>query len=765
MPLGAAQLTMNETNPGRVKFGPFEADLHTHEIWKYGVKIKLVGQPFEVLAILLDRPGQLVTRDELRERLWPGDTFVDFDHGLNAAVNKLREALSDSVETPKYVETLPRRGYRFVSPIAKLGEKTIQSAAAPVPSFVSNQLPPEAEGKLPDRTKSAPAPVLEPSLQKPSRWRLYFLVVAAVGLVIFVIAISSFFHKTSFGEYLPAGHATTQRIRPLTNLADETSEPAFSPDGNFVAFRRRSDKPGVSGIYVKSVGSEEVWQVTNAAGACCPTWAPDGRTIAFSRFADNNEVGIFLAPASREKETPVDFNGQKLSMTLSGAPKKLDTQGVNPKRGELAWSPDGKSLAFSSASGIALLSFENSSVRRLTSPPPLSEDWGPTFSPDGEKILFVRNNEAGIPEEILTVAKSGGDTTRIVSQHSQILGPPQWSVDGQSVIFATDFGSHPGLWRVPVQTKDAPAQINDSGWYPAVSRRGYKLAYQRITHSLNIWELELKAQGAGVERREQRILVSATSETDQGPGPQISPDGKKLAFMSDRSGTMEIWTSDRDGSNPVQLTAIGGAGTPRWSPDSESIVFDVSGKGAAKIFKIKLGSSEPRLLTPDDFENRCPSWSRDGKWIYFASTRTNEYQVWKVPAEGGPAIQVTKQGGHAALESADGRTLYYAKTSYANPEIWQVPVEGGTERLVSENLRPYTWASWGVTDQGIVFAGPSGTRGPVLRLFGSTTHRVTDLGELDTVPFWLGVSRDGKSAVLDQPGWQQSQIMLVENFR
>ncbi len=753
---------MNGNSRSRVKFGPFEADLHTHELWKYGVKIKLVGQPFEVLAILLNRPGELVTREELRERLWPGDTFVDFDHGLNAAVNKLREALSDSVEIPKYVETLPRRGYRFIASVAKRGEEATR--AAPMDTRPS----PSMDAEIPLPSIEGPVPTGAPQLtrEKPSRWRLYFAGIAVLLVGTLVFALASRLHKNSYIGYTHAGSTATQRIRPLTDLADETSEPAFSPDGNFVAFRRRSDKPGVSGIYVKGVGSEEVWQVTNVGGDCCPAWAPDGRTIAFARFADNNEVGIFLASASREKETPVDFNGQKLSMTLSGSVKKLDTQGVHPKRGELAWSPDGKSVAFSSTSGIALLSMESASVRRLTSPPPLSEDWGPTFSPDGERILFVRNNEAGIPEEILSVSKLGGDTTRIVSQHSQILGPPQWSVDGQSVIFATDFGSHPGLWRVPVETQDAPAQINDSGWYPAVSRRGYKLAYQRITHSLNIWELELNGPGSNKERKEQKILVSATSETDQGPGPQISPDGKKLAFMSDRSGTMEIWTSDRDGSNPVQLTAIGGAGTPRWSPDSESIVFDASGRGAARIYKIRMGSSEPQLLTPDDFENRCPSWSHDGKWIYFASTRTqNGYQVWKVPAEGGTAIQITKQGGHAALESADRKTLYYAKTPYANPEIWQVPADGGPERLVSTNLRTFTWASWGVTDQGIVFAGPSGTRGPLLQLFEPATHKITNLGEINTVPFWLGVSRDGKSAVFDQPGWQQSQIMLVENFR
>src|SRR5215468_2670055 len=127
---------MGGNGSDRVQFGPFEADLHTHELWKYGTRIKLVVQPFEVLVILLSRPGELVTRDTLRERLWPGDTFVDFNHGLNAAVNKLRDALSDSADNPRYVETLPRRGYRFIATVTRPSPMApaVAPAEAPKPS-------------------------------------------------------------------------------------------------------------------------------------------------------------------------------------------------------------------------------------------------------------------------------------------------------------------------------------------------------------------------------------------------------------------------------------------------------------------------------------------------------------------------------------------------------------------------------------------------------------------------------------------------------
>ena len=120
----------------RIRFGPYEADLHTHELWKHGLRVKLVGQPFEILAVMVTRPGELVTREELRTKLWPGDTFVDFNHGLNAAMNKLRDALSDSADDPRYIETLPRRGYRFVAPVERVAAITVASGMqSSPPSF------------------------------------------------------------------------------------------------------------------------------------------------------------------------------------------------------------------------------------------------------------------------------------------------------------------------------------------------------------------------------------------------------------------------------------------------------------------------------------------------------------------------------------------------------------------------------------------------------------------------------------------------------
>jgi Tol biopolymer transport system component/DNA-binding winged helix-turn-helix (wHTH) protein len=722
-----------------VRFGPYWVDLHTHELRKDAIKLRLVGQPFEILAMLLARPGELVTREELRERLWPGDTFVDFDHGLNAAVNKLREALCDSADSPRYVETLPRRGYRFIGNIE--GSRPAMTASREVGGLLeiaklSPDLPAEFVGQsgetFPARSDARQS--------KIHAWRKSLP--AALALCV-SLAGGGLLLRTGVSRGKVA-EAVLQppKISSFTSPTDSAGEPAFSADGSYIAFYRDGGKPGDSGIFVQQIGSDQSRQLTRNEKDCCAVWSPDGRSIAFSR-SENRESEIHVVQAG------------------GGSERRLEVPGAAPKVGALDWSPDGKTIAFSGGASLSVLSLDNSVVRRLTTPPPLTQDWGPSFSRDGKQILFARSSEMGFQEEIMTIPAIGGELILIATEPAKLRGSPKWSADGHSVIFASDRGGKSALWRVSAETRAPAAQFNENGSWPAVSRMGDRLAYQRETQSLTIWQTELPAE----RKAEPRILVPLTSQTDQGPGPQFSPDGKKLAYMSDRSGTMEIWVSDRDGSNAFQLSAVGDAGTPRWSPDSESIVFDANRRRGAVIEVLSLRGGAPRILTQDESENRCPSWSRDGKWIYFASSRAGSWQVWKIPSAGGIPVQVTKLGGHAAFESADGKLIYYAKTPHANPEIWQVPSGGGHESLVSARVRPPTWASWAVVDDGILFAEPSGTGAPVLNLFDSKNHRVKTVGMLHIVPFWLAATHDGKAVAFDQPGWRQAQIMLMENFR
>ncbi|MGI8743743.1 MAG: winged helix-turn-helix domain-containing protein [Bryobacteraceae bacterium] len=746
---------MTGNGSDRTRFGPFEVDLHTHELWKSGTRLKLVGQPFSILAVLLSRPGELVTREELRNRLWPSDTIVDFNHGLNAAVNKLRETLGDSAEDPRYVETLPRRGYRFIATLEQLDVKPIVPAASAPPdppTAVLSELPGPPEMILSAETQTATRRI----------WPGYLMGAA----VLLSFALIGAFLLTLSRHGAARTHSFVERkIRPLIGVTGAV-EPAFSPDGNSVAFVRENVQPG---IFVTAVGSDQLLRLTRNDGDCCPVWSSDGRRIAFSRYV-NKEYSVYVVAADggaeqkRNAEKVLDTSSGAGTLTAAGlSERKLDTKGVVPRHGDLDWSPDGKSIAFAGAAGIYLVFPEDSTIRKLTEQQPLSEDWGPSFSPDGEKVLFVRNRQIGLPNEIWVTSVTGGGANRILSERGRIAGAPHWSFDGRSVIYASNRSGHPVLLRASLDVPDSPVQIDEAGspaWSPVVSRRGYRLAYERVIRSLSIWQMDLSTS----REKRPRVLVSSTSDTDQGPGPQFSPDGKKLAYMSDRSGSMEIWVSNRDGGNPVQLTAVGGAGTPRWSPDSHAIVFDANRPNGEKIVTVNLRGGAPQVVTPESFTGQCPSWSRDGKWIYFASEHSGDWQVWKVPAAGGTPVQVTRQGGHAALESPDGKTIYYAKNANAEPEIWQVPAEGGLETPVPL-VRPGTWASWQVVDGGIIFVGPSLGHRAVLSFFDFAKGRTTTITVLDRVPFWLGATPDGKTVSFDQPGQEQAQAMLIENFR
>jgi len=231
-------------------------------------------------------------------------------------------------------------------------------------------------------------------------------------------------------------------------------------------------------------------------------------------------------------------------------------------------------------------------------------------------------------------------------------------------------------------------------------------------------------------------------------GPQPSPDGKKLVFSAGRPNSGEIWVCNIDGTSPKMLTHLNDAGTPRWSPDSHWIAFDSDGRLARSgIYVVSAEGGPVRTIVQNDTNNSVPSWSRDGKYIYFASNRGNNWegdQVWKIPFAGGDAIQVTHHGGFSAFESPDGQMLYYAKTRYQNPEIWQISVNGGTETRVAL-VHPSTWASWAVTNSGILLLSEYNSSASQLEYFDFATRSIHSLATLEKASFWLGASFDGSS--------------------
>jgi dipeptidyl aminopeptidase/acylaminoacyl peptidase len=182
------------------------------------------------------------------------------------------------------------------------------------------------------------------------------------------------------------------------------------------------------------------------------------------------------------------------------------------------------------------------------------------------------------------------------------------------------------------------------------------------------------------------------------------------------------------------------------------IAFDSVGNGAQGVYVISAMGGTPRALAMGGSENSVPSWSRDGKWIYFGSNRSGQDQVWKVPVDGGQPMPVTQQGGFAALESPDGKTLYYAKTRFENPEIWRMPANGGTETIFSRGVRPKSWASWSVSEGGIFFCPPEApSERPIIDFYDFGTRLTRQISLLDRSPFWLSSTPNGREVFITRP--------------
>lgn len=725
----------------RFHFGDYEIDLHTGELWKHGTRVKLAGQPFQILAVLVKRPGQLVTREELRAQLWPGDTFVDFDHGLNAAVNKLRDVLCDSAESAKYVETLPRRGYRLVVPVNGAASETVTAAEVATLSAqstvaVSHSPVPEAVAT----SREAPIAVKISSPPRSMPWG-YLATAGAVALG-FVAALWLWSRGTTH-EPLGGEDGAPIRVISLTTLSDRTSQPAFSPDGSRIAFRRDSAESGHAGIWAKEVGGEGLIRLTGDSHDCCPVWSPNGQSVAFSRLTERRRT-IYEVRAR------------------GGLPRELATTDLIPDHEELDWSPDSKTIAFvargsSGEPAIFLWYLESRNARQLTAPAVNQQDWGPAFSPDGSRIAFVRGRN------VMVMSTDGGEVLQLTTESRRVIGSPTWTADGQFVVYASVDGELPSLRRVPAGG-GAVTRIREAGnlaWSPAISRRGFRLACEVMSSARTIEQVELDHSG----EQPQPLVTTLNGENS---APDISPDGSRLVFQSDRAGGLDIWVADRDGRNPIQMTALGTAGSPRWSPDGRALVFDAdsepSSAGRKAVFVIDAGGGTPRPLVRDNFNNQAPRWSRDGKWIYFASDRSGDWQIWKIRDWGDAPVQLTRRGGFAAEESADGKYIYYTKHNRESPELWRVPSDGGPESLILPALRPADWAAWTVVETGILFVELGPNREPTVNSYDLSKGAVRQLIVLDKPPFGITASRGGKRMIFDQPAQAQSHVMLLENF-
>jgi Tol biopolymer transport system component/DNA-binding winged helix-turn-helix (wHTH) protein len=724
-------------------FGPYHVDVAAGQLWKDRTKVRLAGHPFEILVMLLERAGQVVTREEIQQRLWPGEAFGDFENSLNKAINKLRQALADSAEQPAYVETLPRRGYRFIASIQK---NPMRGDVVPMPGrglgFHDKFDESSGAGVAEEKREIA----LSKRVFQRSRNSIVWLILVAI-----LAASGAFAWWRSFGNR-PHRYAPPV-IVPLASLPGEESMPAFSPDGSRVAFAWQTPQPEKSGIYAVIVGTQSLVRLSNDPTDVCPAWSPDGRYVAFLRYS-GDKFFIELVPA---------LGGQERRIYTGERSRRLD----GPDG--LSFSPDGRLLALSERNvtseqtSIRLLSLDDSRIWSVTAPPEGYHDWRPAFSPDGQRLVFVRSTGPAFVDDLFVTPVNGGDPARLTFDERRMYSPPSWTPDGKELVFSSNRSGLPTLWRISASggRPEPVLGLGPVATYPTISLR-HELAYEHTIHEEKLWQLHL--QNATHSRGPATVLTSSKTSNIL---PQFSPDGRKIAFQTDRSGYPEIWICDADGSNAVKVTGLERfAGSPRWSPDGHFLAFDYRQSQHSEIYVVDVhGSSPQRVTTFPGADNVIPSWSRDGRWIYFASNQGKKsFQLWRVPANGGVPLQVTKDGGFAAFESFDGRFVFYTKRSQRG--IWKVPRDGGPETAVLQEPGPDLWSNWAVTARGIYFVDSGKGPHPTVQFLDFATSEIHTISNLEMPAFFgFDVSPDGATIIYSQEDRNEHDIMLLKNFR
>ena len=716
---------------GICQFGVFELNLRLGELRKHGLRLKLQEQPLRILTLLVEQPGEAVTREQIQAKLWAPGTHVDFENAINSAVRKLRDALGDTAENPRFIETLSRRGYRFIAPVAW----------KPAP-----EAPPPP-----------PAPAV--SVPAPRRARLWAIALPLAAAAI-LLAWTALENRPTAQLHAPV---------PLTSYPGIACCPSFSPDGTRVAFSWNGRQQDNFDIYVKSAGPGEPRRVTeNPAVDKFPAWSPDGRSIAFLRAIDERHAAVMLVPS---------LSGAEAELARTGIVwQDLDYRAQGPA---LAWSADGRFLFTvettfpTGACGIVRISAETGRKTPITSPPPgVAGDGAPSVSPDGRTLAFTRTVTGLVNADIFTLSLPPGGAVptakpeRATFDSRWVLGHA-WSADAREIVFSSDRGGRVELWRTRPGSRN-PIRVTGAGedsgplrslmqLYLAVSWQGHRLAYtQQTVTGPDIWRMDIASAHTAPP---VRWIASTRGERS----PQYSPDGTRIAFHSFRSGRGEIWVCDADGSHPLKLTAFPGgySGTPRWSPDGRSIAFDDSSAGNWEIYVVSALGGSARRLTNHPALDAAPSWSRDGNWIYFGSDRGGRLDIWKVRPGGKSPIQVTANGGFEAFESDDGRYLYYTKTD-GGSALWKRAVEGGPEEQVVDSVFSRNFA---LTRRRIYFMRDTGS-GIEFNAVDRAGGKVTTLARLGRfLNLGLTVSPDDRWALYSQADAVGSDLMLVEGFR
>jgi Tol biopolymer transport system component/DNA-binding winged helix-turn-helix (wHTH) protein len=721
----------------RVLFGPFTLDAETRQLMHGGDERHLAPKAFDLLELLVRERPRAVSKSRLLEELWPG-TFV-VEANLSNLVAELRAALDDDARSPRYVRTVYGRGYAFSEEAREAVLPRVDPDTTPRPHPI--------------------APGDSVATATPRRINLWS---ATAILLATIVAVGGL-----FASRRPAPRAP--HVVPLTSTPGIETDPDFSPDGEQIAFAwdgggTAEGVPINVDLWLKLVGGSDVRRLTTDPGMDrFPAWSPDGKQIAFLRRAPG---------------TPPRASQIYVVSALGGGERKVSDFAAY--FGTLAWSPDGQWIVAGrarrdpdrapQARGLYLISVSDGTATAITSPEGRALDMQVALSSDGRSLAYARTRDEFSGLHDIHVLALDGDfrpagPSRVVARNIEreegLLGL-RWTPDHRSVVFGRMVGSVMQLERLDADGRGTPEMMELAGrgtCCPAAPARRNRLAYviDRSDEDIFLWH---------PDRPPEPILQSSFRDLN----PRFSPDGRRIAFSSGRSGQQECWIADADGSNPTHLTRgpAGHRGIPRWSHDGRRILYSARGEdGRWDVWTIDADGANTRRLTSGPRDSLGEAFSADGRLVYFRSNREGNEDIFRMRSEGGPAERITRNGGTAALTTADGTTLLYLGDAITSP-LMAMTLPSGPERQLAPCVQRWGYA---MTQAGLFYlaCAPDRSAAP-FHLMDLRSGRDRVIGQIPTARRvsefeGLSVSPDGSQVVFTKYVSENMDLMMIDDFQ
>jgi len=670
------------------EFGSFMLDAGSRILLKDRAVVRLTPKAFDTLLVLVQRGPQLVEKDQLLKEVWP-DSFVE-EGSLSRNIHELRKGLGDDSSEPRYIETIPKRGYRFVAPVKVLARSTAQTnlglhpnATAVEEYTTARALDEEAQETKPPgeamlrvtEPKTAQIAIGTPRRQKQGRRAAFIL----VALLLAGTIVAFIYLKPARQPAGPRSQARNTFVRLTNNNANDLL-PIWSPDGSKIVFC--SNRDGKNEIYVMDADGSNVKRLTNnLANDAIPRWSPDGNKIVFDSDRDGNQE-IYVMDAD---------GGNQIRLTKNGA---IDSGA--------SWSPDGGKIAFASNRDndypynfdIYVMNADGGDLKRLVEDP--EYDAEPRWSPDGSAILFVTGRTGNF--DVYTMAPDGSNQKNLTADSFAADGAPAWSPDGSNIAFATNRDGNGEVYIMdadggyPMRVSNNSADDGRPSWSPD----GSKLVFQTERDGNS----EICVMSADGE------LDQLTDDSAEDVNPAWSPNGGRIALSSNRAGKQHIYVMNADGSSLTQITSsLGDDFEPAWSPDGKRIAFTSSRDGNREIYLMNADGSNQIRLTVNAAIDTYPKWSPDGR-ILFNSTRDGQGDIYVMDDNGGNVRRLTTLSAGQPDWSRDGTKIAFMghPRSESIPQIYVADSDGNNVVKLATSTNPASEPCWSPVRGQIVFA-------------------------------------------------------------